>query len=74
MIKVIKVSDMKYRIEYQNGSDCGEFLQDVDGYYYWWPPVDADKGHWDQSVLKQLVTELEKLNEDWDTFLKHNLK
>lgn len=41
-----------------------DIVQDVDGYYYFWPS--ANRGHFSEYALRVIANHLEKLNKPWD--------
>jgi hypothetical protein len=42
-----------------------EFVQDVDGFFYWWPNS-GHGGHLAAHHLRTLADELDRLNADWN--------
>lgn len=68
MITFTQEHETVWRAVYENGVYIGMCIQDVDGFFYWWSNEEL-QGHWDQSVLKQIVDFLEYLNADWQKYI-----
>lgn len=47
----------------------GEFLPDIDGYYYFLPSKHSR--YWEGWVLLELGTKLQEINKEWEDILKH---
>ena len=50
----------------------GWFLQDHDGFFYFWPDDDL-KGFWSEEVLRFLADNLQKLNAHWEAIIEKGL-
>lgn len=50
-----------------------EFVQDVDGYVYWWPDGSTN-GHLAACHLRILADELDRRNKPWDDYITENLE
>lgn len=48
-----------------NNKSIGEFIKDVDGYYYFWPNPSL-KGSWNANALNVISEQLDLLNKKWD--------
>lgn len=71
MIKTEKLSDALYEVK-ANGKYIGDFIMDVDGYFYYWRDVSlfgASSAH----ILREIANALDGVNKDWDEHLKENL-
>jgi len=49
-----------------NNKSVGEFIRDVDGYFYYWPNPSL-KGSWNSNALKLIADELDNINKDYET-------
>jgi hypothetical protein len=59
MIEFEKVHDHKYQVHTRSGLDIGVFLQDEDGYFYYWPET---QGCWSASKMRIIADKLDELN------------
>lgn len=48
-----------------NGKKLGEFVMDVDGFFYYWPDEKCT-GAWPSYLLKKAAKELDDLNKPWE--------
>jgi hypothetical protein len=53
-----------------NNKSVGEFIRDVDGYFYYWPNPSL-KGSWNSNALKLIADELDNINKDYETIQTH---
>lgn len=52
------------RVFYENGVFLGEYVMDVDGFWYFWP--DQSKGgHWGPDVLRALADKIDEMDKPW---------
>jgi hypothetical protein len=56
---------------YCNGVKLGELLQDVDGFYKFFPESRA--GYWEEAVMRDIADALDALNSAWEFEIEHNL-
>lgn len=49
-----------------NNKSVGEFIRDVDGYFYYWPNPSL-KGSWNSNALKLIADELDNINKGYET-------
>jgi hypothetical protein len=49
-----------------NNKSVGEFIRDVDGYFYYWPNPSL-KGSWNSNALKLIADELDNINKVYET-------
>jgi len=66
-----KVSDGRYKVFFES-KYLGDFVRDVDGFFYYWPSEDG--GCWSAWTLRLIANELEELNADWNKYIDENLK
>lgn len=52
------------QVHHENGVYLGEFVMDVDGYYYFYP--DLKGGHWSAAVMREICDLLDARNAEWD--------
>lgn len=57
---------------WDNGVFLGECLQDVDGYYKWWPNQQTS-GYLDEGFLLEMYNFLHELNREWDAQVRREL-
>lgn len=62
-----QIDPARHSVSTSAGKLLGDFLRDVDGYFYWWPIDRA--GCWPAFMLRDLANRLDALNADWDTEL-----
>lgn len=55
-----------------NNKSVGEFIRDVDGYFYYWPNPSL-KGSWNSNALKLIADELDKINKEYEVHLMQHL-
>lgn len=58
------------KLYYHNGRYMGDVLQDVDGFYKFWPDRERYGGYWDEGVLLEIANVLHKKNKEWDEQLR----
>ena len=58
---------MKVEIFWTNGVLMGEAIQDVDGYFKFFP--EHRGGYWDEDTLQYVLNKLKELNKPWDDHL-----
>lgn len=51
-----------------NNKSIGEFIKDVDGYYYYWPNPDL-RGSWNSNALRVIADKLDEVNKEWDNHI-----
>lgn len=44
--------------------DRGDFVRDVDGFWYYWPTHNT--GHYSAHILREIADELDRINKPWD--------
>lgn len=54
----------------RRATERGEFLQDVDGFFYYWPS--ANGGAFSAWVLRALADELDRLNGPWEGVIQND--
>jgi hypothetical protein len=64
MITLVKISDGKYEVKGDNGVYLGDFIMDVDGFFYF--RYGEGGGLWTSHVIRSISDELDKLNKDWE--------
>lgn len=52
-----------------NNKSVGEFIRDVDGYFYYWPNPSL-KGSWNSNALRLIADKLDDVNMELDNKLK----
>ena len=73
LIRVARVRDGLYRVYYSpNGKYIGEYVQEVDGFYIFYPVKDAYFGAWSGEVLRCMADDLEKLNATYTFQIDHD--
>lgn len=55
-------------LRFRNGVACGAVLQEVDGYYVWYPS--AGSGFWESAHLRKIADLLDRMNAEWDAVIK----
>lgn len=55
-----------------NGKHIGDFIQDVDGFYYWQPP--KGDGYWSEEGLKVVTKQLHLLNKTYNKIINNYFK
>ena len=68
----IKIDERKYNLVTKNGKLIGELLQDIDGYFYFWPT--DNNGAWASNHLRELANKLDELNKEWDKQVEKETK
>ncbi len=68
-ITLDKITDTRYGLKFENGSNLGEFLALEDGYFYWFPAI-SGSGAYASYILVELSEKLIKLNKAWDLKIK----
>lgn len=61
-----------YKGYWTNGKHIGDFIQDVDGFYYWKAP--KTDGYWSEEGLNAITKQLEILNKTYNDTLDKYLK
>lgn len=56
---------------YFGDKHLGEFVLDVDGYFYYWPT--DERGCWASYSMRWIADKLDELNRPWDEFIQQNL-
>lgn len=71
-LSLVKKSEVRYELVYdadviRDGRKVllGEVLQDVDGYFYFWPETERG-GMWDACYLMWIGRAIHELNKGWD--------
>lgn len=66
IIKLTESTQTRHVVLYApNDVVLGEFLMDVDGFFYFWFD-DPTNGHWDGYVLRAIADMQENLNQGWN--------
>jgi len=60
-----KISDTLYSVMMNNGIELGEFVKDVDGFFYFWVNKNLS-GCLSESIIRYVADELKELNKEWD--------
>ena len=63
-VEVINTDKGVYELLINNKS-IGEYILDVDGYYYYWPNPSL-KGSWNSNALNIISEQLDLLNKKWE--------
>jgi hypothetical protein len=72
MLTYVKIEHI-YEVRVKsNNLLIGEFILDIDGYYYFFPIENG--GSWNSHTLITLGTKLQELNKPWDDKLKEYFK
>lgn len=58
-------------LRFRERVECGQVLQDVDGYYKWFPPHNG--GAWEAHDLKAIGELLDGMNAPWEAEVAHNM-
>lgn len=58
-----EVSKTLYNVKTSSGLKLGEFYQEIDGFYVFWPG--ERKGFYSEEFLEALIFELQQLNAPW---------
>jgi hypothetical protein len=64
MLRLEKDSDSCYQV-FVETAYIGDFLKDVDGYFYYWPPPNQG-GCFVAWLLRALADKLDEINKDWN--------
>ena len=66
ILELEKINDCKYKLQTKKTKvNLGLFIQDVDGYFYWWDNKE-NYGCISSYSLRCIVELLEELNKPWD--------
>lgn len=52
----------------------GEFVPDIDGFYYFTPPQIHSGGYWNDWVLIEIGTKLQEINQEYHEMLDNYFK
>lgn len=52
----------------------GDFIQEIDEFYYFYFANDKNTGYWQANVLRLIADKLDELNKEWSEYLSKNLK
>ncbi len=66
MIKLTKLSEHQYSVNFSNGKFIGYFERDVDGYFYWWPNLKEEEGCWSAGLILELAEKLKEVNKPYE--------
>lgn len=72
MITLIKRTEASYDVILSNDNLVGEFIQDVDGFYYFWFN-EGDYGAWSSNSLRLISDKLDEVNKEWVDDIENNL-
>lgn len=72
---IIKDTDSQHvkDVYFENNKYLGRFIQDVDGFYYYWPDEDLS-GCWSEFSLKCIAAALQEINKEWTEQINNDLK
>lgn len=57
-----------------NNKSIGEFIIDVDGYYYFWFNPEVTKGSWNSHALRLIADKQDELNTEMDKHVANYFK
>jgi len=62
-----KITENCYKVDFEN-TTIGEFIRDVDGYFYF-ALLKDNQGLWSDYILLEIGNKLKDLNKDWNEHL-----
>ena len=68
-ITLINISKGLYQLKFENDADLGEFVMDIDGYFYWYPG-EPKRGCYPDYIIKEIYEKLTELNKEFDLKIK----
>ena len=66
-----QINQQKYSVRTKNGKLIGEFIRDVDGYFYFWS--ENNLGAWPSHLLRDIADKLDEINQLWDEHIEKKL-
>ena len=66
-----QINQQKYSVRTKNGKLIGEFIRDVDGYFYFWS--ENNLGAWPSHLLRDIADKLDEINQLWDEHIEKEL-
>jgi len=66
-----QVNQQKYIVRTNNGKFIGEFIMDVDGYFYFW--AENNLGAWPSYLLRDIADKMDELNKSWNEQVEKEL-
>ena len=66
-----QINQQKYSVRTKNGKLIGEFIRDVDGYFYFWS--ENNLGAWPSYLLRDIADKMDELNKSWNEQLEKEL-
>jgi hypothetical protein len=66
-----QINQQKYIVRTNNGKFIGEFIRDVDGYFYFW--AENNLGAWPSYLLRDIADKMDEINQLWDEQLEKEL-
>ena len=66
-----QINKQKYSVRTKNGKLIGEFIRDVDGYFYFWS--ENNLGAWPSHLLRDIADKLDEINQLWDEHIEKEL-
>ena len=66
-----QINQQKYSVRTKNGKLIGEFIRDVDGYFYFWS--ENNLGAWPSHLLRDIADKLDEINQLWDEHVEKEL-
>jgi len=66
-----QINQQKYSVRNKNGKLIGEFIRDVDGYFYFWS--ENNLGAWPSHLLRDIADKLDEINQLWDEHIEKEL-
>jgi hypothetical protein len=66
-----QINQQKYIVRTNNGKFIGEFIMDVDGYFYFWS--ENNLGAWPSYLLRDIADKMDELNKSWNEQLEKEL-
>jgi hypothetical protein len=68
----LEFTDGVYEVYFNKNKLIGSFVLQDDGYYGYYP--NEPSGYWSSYSLRLIADELDKLNKEWDEYIKKNLE
>lgn len=66
-----QINQQKYIVRTNNGKFIGEFIMDVDGYFYFWS--ENNLGAWPSYLLRDIADKMDELNKSWNEQVEKEL-
>jgi hypothetical protein len=71
MITLKYITGSRHQVYWRNSKHIGDFIRDVDGYFYYWA---NDYGCWSSNTLRVIAEKLEEINEPYEKEVEEYFK